>query len=97
VALVQIFSEYFGFPYQFSFHQLLHTHQSSGTGTIGQTVAGVPSALSLTLSQELKKQVDIETVLWGDEHYLSFSVFVLALGSSETSVQVYLRHTWSCA
>jgi hypothetical protein len=32
------FSEYFGFPCQSSFHQLLHNHQhrSSGAGTIGQ-------------------------------------------------------------
>jgi hypothetical protein len=27
VALGQVFSEYFGFPCQSSFHQLLHTHQ----------------------------------------------------------------------
>jgi hypothetical protein len=26
VALRQVFSEYFGFPYQFSFHQLLHSN-----------------------------------------------------------------------
>jgi hypothetical protein len=40
VALRQVFSEYFGFPCQFSFHQLLHNHHylSSGTGTIGQLV-----------------------------------------------------------
>jgi hypothetical protein len=48
VALGQVFSEYFGSPYQFSFHRLLHTHLSSGAGTIGQTVADVPSGLSLT-------------------------------------------------
>jgi hypothetical protein len=38
VALGQIFSEYFGFPCQSSFHQLLdnHHHRSSGAGTIGQ-------------------------------------------------------------
>jgi hypothetical protein len=38
VALGQVFSEYFGFPYQSSFHQLLynHHHLSSGAGTIGQ-------------------------------------------------------------
>jgi hypothetical protein len=49
VALGQIFSEYFGFPCQFSFHQLLYTHnQSSRVGTIGQLVADVPSGLSLT-------------------------------------------------
>jgi hypothetical protein len=38
VALGQVFSEYFGFPFQSSFHQLLHNHPhlSSGAGTIGQ-------------------------------------------------------------
>jgi hypothetical protein len=44
VALGQVFSEYFGFPRQFSFHRLLHTHHlSTGAGTIGQLVADVPS------------------------------------------------------
>jgi hypothetical protein len=56
-ALVQVFSEYSGFPYQFSFHRLLHTHHlSSGAGTIGQTVADVPSRLRLTPHQETKKK-----------------------------------------
>jgi hypothetical protein len=38
VTLGQVFSEYFGFPCQSSFHQLLHNHPhlSSGAGTIGQ-------------------------------------------------------------
>jgi hypothetical protein len=39
VALGQVFSEYFGFPCQFSFHQVFHTYHhpnSSGVGTIGQ-------------------------------------------------------------
>jgi hypothetical protein len=38
VALAQVFSEYFGFPCQSSFHQFLHNHHhlSSGAGTIGQ-------------------------------------------------------------
>jgi hypothetical protein len=46
----QVFSEYFGFPCQFSFNQLLHTHHhlSSGAGTIGQIMVYVPSGLSLT-------------------------------------------------
>jgi hypothetical protein len=26
VALGQVFSEYFGFPFQYSFHQILHRH-----------------------------------------------------------------------
>jgi hypothetical protein len=48
VALGQVFSEYFGFPCQFTFHLLFHTdfHLSSGAGRIGQTVADVPSGLS---------------------------------------------------
>jgi hypothetical protein len=38
VALGKVFSEYFGFPCQSSFHQLLHSHHhlSPGAGTIGQ-------------------------------------------------------------
>jgi hypothetical protein len=57
VALGQVFSEYFGFPLQFSFHRLLHIHHlSSGAGTIGQLVADVPSGLSVTPPQETKKK-----------------------------------------
>jgi hypothetical protein len=53
VALGQVFSEYFGFLCQFSFHRLLHIHHlSSGAGTIGQILADVPSGLSLTPPQE---------------------------------------------
>jgi hypothetical protein len=38
VVLGQVFSEYFSFPSQSSFHQLLQNHPrlSSGAGTIGQ-------------------------------------------------------------
>jgi hypothetical protein len=57
VALGQVFSEYFGFPCQFLFHRLLHTHLSSGDGTIGQLVADVPSGLSLTPPHEIKKKI----------------------------------------
>jgi hypothetical protein len=58
VALGKVFSEYFGFPCQVSFHRLLHIHHhlSSGAGTIGQIVADVPSGLSLTPPQETKKK-----------------------------------------
>jgi hypothetical protein len=51
----QVFSEYFGFPYQLSFHRLLHIHHhlSSGSGTIGQLVADVLSGLSLTPPKKL--------------------------------------------
>jgi hypothetical protein len=43
----QVFFQYFGFSCLFSFHQTLHTHVSSGAGTIGQLVADVPSGHSL--------------------------------------------------
>jgi hypothetical protein len=38
VALGQVFSEYFGFSFQSSFHKLLYNHHylSSGAGIIGQ-------------------------------------------------------------
>jgi hypothetical protein len=38
VALGQVFSEYFGFPYQSLFYKLLHNHHhlSPGAGTVGQ-------------------------------------------------------------
>jgi hypothetical protein len=42
----QVSSDYFGFPYHFSFRQMLHTHLSSGSGTMGQLVTDVPSGLS---------------------------------------------------
>jgi hypothetical protein len=56
VELVQIASEYFGFPSQFSFHQMLHTHLSSVARTIGQLVADVRSGLRLTPLHETKKK-----------------------------------------
>jgi hypothetical protein len=56
VALGQVFSEYFGFPCQPSFHQLLHNHLSSGAGTIGQIVADMSSGLSITPPREIKKK-----------------------------------------
>jgi hypothetical protein len=46
VALGQVFSEYFGFPCQFSFHQILHHHNHPGQATIGQSVTAVPSGPS---------------------------------------------------
>jgi hypothetical protein len=57
VALGQVFSEYFSFACQFLFHRLLHIHHpSSGAGTIGQLEPDVPSVLSLTPPQEIKKK-----------------------------------------
>jgi hypothetical protein len=57
VALRHVFSEYFSFQSQFSFHRLFHIHHlSSKAGTKGQFVADVPSGLSLTPPQETKKK-----------------------------------------
>jgi hypothetical protein len=53
-ALELGFSEYFGFPCQFSFHQMLHTRLSSGSVTIGQ-LAEVASGPSLTSPHEIKQ------------------------------------------
>jgi hypothetical protein len=61
VALGQVFSEYFGFPFQFLFHRLLHIlhHLLLGAGTIEQLVADVPIGLSLTPPEESKKEKNI--------------------------------------
>jgi hypothetical protein len=48
VALERVFSEYFGFPCQSSFHQILHHHNQPGQATIGQSVAAVPNGPSWT-------------------------------------------------
>jgi hypothetical protein len=55
VALGQVFSEYFGFPCQLSFHQMLLTHLLFRAGTIGPVVAAVLSGLSLTPLHEIKE------------------------------------------
>jgi hypothetical protein len=52
VALGQVYSKYFGFRCQFALYHFLHNHHhhlSSGIGTIGQTVAAVPSGLNLAV------------------------------------------------
>jgi hypothetical protein len=74
VAMGQVFSEYFSFPCQFSFHRLLHSHHhlSSGAGTIGQLVADIPSGLSLTPTPRNKKK----------KLYLHVSVVLLIKGMS---------------
>jgi hypothetical protein len=50
--------EYYGFPCQFPFRQLVHTSSSlsmsCGAGTVIQIVADMPSSLSLTPPQEIQ-------------------------------------------
>jgi hypothetical protein len=61
VAVGQFFPECFGFPCQFSFHLLLHSHHISfGAGKIGQLVADVPSGLSLTPPKETKLVANLD-------------------------------------
>jgi hypothetical protein len=62
VALEEVFSEYFCFPWQSSFQQMPHTQLSSVAGTIGQLVADVPSGPSLTPLPENKKRIIIQFV-----------------------------------
>jgi hypothetical protein len=54
MVLGQVFSKYYGLPCQFSSHQMLHTHLSSGAGIKGQVVADVQSGITLTPSPQNK-------------------------------------------
>jgi hypothetical protein len=65
VELAQVFSDYFGFPCQFTFHRLLHNHHhlSSGAGTVGQTVAVLPSGLSLAPRKDLSKLEGLDILM----------------------------------
>jgi hypothetical protein len=79
MALGLVFSEYFGFPYQFSFHRLLHIHHyhlSSGIGTIGQLVADVLSGLRLISSQEYKKRYHFTLTYDGESNPASVTMCV---------------------
>jgi hypothetical protein len=87
VAPGQVFSEYFGFPCQFSSHRLFHIHHqlSSGPGTTGQLVADVPSGLSLTHCKKLKRNYFL---LVSCTAY-SLTLETEAVCSSETPGNVY--------
>jgi hypothetical protein len=64
VEVGQVFSQYFGFSCQFSFHRLLHIHLqhlSPGAGAIGQLVANLlysqePSAEPHSVQDESPSQ-----------------------------------------
>jgi hypothetical protein len=82
VALGPVFSEYFGFPCQSSFHQLLHNHhhRSSGAGTNRPTVADVLSGISLTPPRETKLLIITNCTrkwqkLTNSGRYLCFSLY----------------------
>jgi hypothetical protein len=61
VALGKVFSEYFSFPWQYSFHRLHHAypHLSSWADKIGQIVADVPSAFSLIVLVKYYKSEEV--------------------------------------
>jgi hypothetical protein len=60
MALGQVFSEYFCFPCQSSFHQLLHNHPHLSSGLYNRPeVAAVPGDVSPT-PQKKKEQGDEE-------------------------------------
>jgi hypothetical protein len=48
LAQEQVFNEYFSFPFQFSFHPMLHIHIPSGADRTGPLMVGVSSELNLT-------------------------------------------------
>jgi hypothetical protein len=62
VALGRVFSDYFCFPCQFSFHQIRHHHNHPGQATIGQSVAAVLSGPSWTPppTKRIKKVQDLD-------------------------------------
>jgi hypothetical protein len=83
VTLGQVFSEYFCFPRQFSFHWLLHTHHlSSGAGTIGQLMPEVPSWLSLTPPQEKRSR----------SYHVALGMFRLTRSVRQQGEALYLCH-----
>jgi hypothetical protein len=61
MALGQIFSEYFGFPCQSSFHQLLHNNPHHNPHHLGlynrPEVAAVPGDVSPTPLKKKKKKL----------------------------------------
>jgi hypothetical protein len=57
VALGMVLSGHFGFHCQFSFHQMLHTHLSSGADKISKILADVPSRQSRPTSKIKNKIV----------------------------------------
>jgi hypothetical protein len=67
-ALGQVFSEYFGFHCQFSFHRVLHIHHhhlSSGAGKIGQIVADIPSGLKSQPTTRTKEKTSRAAIVIG--------------------------------
>jgi hypothetical protein len=90
VALEQVFSEYFGFPCQSSFHQFLHNHShlSSGAGTIGQKW---PQYKGLSLTPlEIKKILDCRNMEYKSKHDVVYKIERVDCFRSIISIYVYI-------
>jgi hypothetical protein len=89
VALGQVFSEYFGFP--------RHTHLSSGAGTVGQSVADVPSGLTLTRPQETEIKKLLLDQLARFCYSLGASYLICLLTRVTTAMKYWISDIhWSC-
>jgi hypothetical protein len=63
VALGQVFSEYFGFPCQSSFHQLLHNNPHHHLGLCNRPeVAAVPGDVSPTPLKKKGNPIILSTI-----------------------------------
>jgi hypothetical protein len=93
VARGQVFSEYFGFPCQSSFHQLLHNppHLSSGAGTIGQKwpqCKGL-SPTPLAIKKEYSKLVPVLPMINSEFLYS-------AINTVSSKQKLISQYTFSC-
>jgi hypothetical protein len=83
VALGRVFFEYFGFPCQSSFHQILHHHNHPGQATIGKSVAAVPSGPSWTPppTKRKKKQMARKVGHIASSRFLNIEISTLYVHS----------------
>jgi hypothetical protein len=72
MTLDKVSSECFDFLCQFSFHQMLHTHPSSGACKISQLVADVPRVSPHSKKPKKKKKKDRARC---DKYIRHFSLF----------------------
>jgi hypothetical protein len=64
MALGQVFSKYFGFPCQSSFHQLLHNHPHHHLGLYNRPeVAAVPADVSPTPPNKTKNSCILDRII----------------------------------
>jgi hypothetical protein len=80
VALGQVFSDYFGFPCQFSFHRLLHTHHVSSDVVISRFENYLLLFHILHVCEELTVELDLSACKLSDitEKFRNIAMFVTA-------------------